>query len=91
MTLCGKDHEKLIKRINRIEGQVHGLGKMIESKRDCFDVLKQIAAVSGAVKSLGAVILENHLRGCVSDSMRGKRTDEDLISQVIYTFNKFNK
>ena len=91
MTLCGEDHQKLIKRLNRVEGQVRGLKKMIEEDRDCFAVLKQVAAASGAIRSLGQVILENHLRGCVSNSMRGEKSNDDLISQVIHIFNKFSK
>lgn len=91
MALCGNDHKKLLNRINRIEGQVRGLRKMVEEDRDCFDVLKQIAATSGAVRSLGMVILENHLKGCVSEAIRDKGSDEDLIRQVVDIFNKFSR
>ena len=91
MALCGNDHKKLLDRINRIEGQVRGLRKMVEEDRDCFDVLKQIAATSGAVRSLGMVILENHLKGCVSEAIRDKGSDEDLIRQVVDIFNKFSR
>jgi DNA-binding FrmR family transcriptional regulator len=66
MALCGGDHRKLIARINRSEGQVRGLKKMVEDDRDCLQVLKQIAAAGGALRSLGAVILEEHLKGCVA-------------------------
>ena len=91
MALCGGDHKKLLTRINRIEGQVRGLRKMVREDRDCFAVLKQIAATSGAMRSLGMVILEDHLQGCVSDTIRGKDSNEDLIHQVIDIFNKFSK
>lgn len=91
MALCGDDHKKLLDRINRIEGQVRGLRKMVEEDRDCFAILKQIAATSGAVRSLGMVILENHLKGCVSEAIRDKGSDEDLIPQVIDIFNKFSR
>ena len=53
--------------------------------------LKQIAAASGAIRSLGMVILEDHLRGCVSNAIRDKNNDEELIGQVIEIFNKFIK
>lgn len=91
MALCGNDHKKLLDRINRIEGQVRGLRRMVEEDRDCFDVLKQIAATSGAVRSLGMVILENHLKGCVSEAIRDKGSDEDLIRQIVDIFNKFSR
>ena len=91
MPLCGDDRKKLLDRINRVEGQVRGLRRMVENDRDCFAVLKQIAAASGAMRSLGMVILENHLQGCVSEAIRDSGSDEDLIDQVIDIFNKFSK
>lgn len=91
MALCGDDHPKLIARINRIEGQVRGLKKMVEEDRDCLQVLKQIAAASGALRSLGAVILEDHLKGCVSTAIQTQGNESELISEVIEIFNKFSK
>lgn len=91
MPLCGDDHQKLINRINRIEGQVRGLKKMVEDDRECMDVLKQIAASSGALRSLGMVILEDHLKGCVASALLEESSDGDLVHQVIEIFNKFTK
>jgi len=91
MSLCGDDHKKIIDRLNRIEGQVKGIIKMVEDDRNCFDVLKQISAVNGAVKSLGLVVLENHLKGCVSRAIHDKDNSEKLIDEVIDLFGKFNK
>ena len=91
MALCGDDHPKLIARINRIEGQVRGLKKMVEEDRDCLQVLKQIAAASGAMRSLGAVILEDHLKGCVAKAIRTRANESQMISEVVDIFNKFSK
>ena len=90
MALCGEDHPKLIARINRIEGQVRGLKKMVEEDRDCLQVLKQIAAASGALKSLGAVILEDHLKGCVANAILNHDHDSELILDVVDIFKKFS-
>ncbi len=91
MALCGEDHGKLIARINRIEGQVRGLKKMVEQDRDCLQVLKQVAAASGALRSLGAVILEDHLKGCVATAIKTQDHEDELIDQVVELFNKFSK
>lgn len=91
MALCGEDHPKLIARINRIEGQVRGLKRMVEDDRDCLQVLKQIAAASGALRSLGSVILEDHLKGCVATAIQTKDNETDLISEVVEIFNKFSR
>jgi len=91
MSLCGEDHKKALDRLNRIEGQVRGIHKMIEDDRDCVDVLKQIAATVVAMKALGALVLEDHLRGCVSQAIRSRDGDDALIDQMIEIFNKFAK
>jgi len=91
MPLCGDDHPKVIARINRIEGQIRGLKKMVEEDRDCLHVLKQIAAATGALRSLGGVILEDHLKGCVSTAIQNQQNESELIKQVVEIFNKFSK
>ena len=91
MALCGDDHSKLIARINRIEGQIRGLKKMVDDDRDCLQVLKQVAAAAGALRSLGAVILEDHLKGCVATAIQNHENEAQLISEVIDIFNKFSK
>ncbi|CAD7846833.1 MAG: hypothetical protein [Olavius algarvensis Delta 4 endosymbiont] len=91
MALCGDDHGKVIARINRIEGQVRGLKKMVAEDRDCLQVLKQIAAASGAMRSLGGVILEDHLKGCVATAIQEQDHAAELITEVIDIFNKFSK
>jgi len=91
MALCGDDHAKLIARINRIEGQVRGLIKMVEEDRDCLQVLKQVAAAGGALRSLGALILEDHLRGCVATAIKTRDHENEAIGQVVDIFNKFSK
>ncbi len=91
MALCGADKKKYIDRLNRIEGQIRGLKKMVSEDRDCMQVLKQIAATTGATRSLGITILEEHLKGCVSGAIREEQSDEVLIHQVIEIFNKFSR
>ncbi len=95
MALCGgaEEHAKLLVRIKRIEGQMRGISKMIEDDRDCMDVLKQIAAASGALRSLGMVLMEDHLKGCVAAAVMNNDTEkeEELIHQVVEVFNKFSK
>ena len=89
MALCGDDHPKLIARLNRIEGQVKGIKKMIEQDRDCLQVLDQITAASGALRSLGLIILEDHLKGCVATSIRGHDEEDAIIREVIDLVAKF--
>ena len=52
-------------RVRRIEGQVRGIGRMIDEEQYCIDVLTQISAVNSALRSLAMTLLDAHLHHCV--------------------------
>lgn len=87
------DRDALIKRLKRIEGQVKGLQKMIDDERYCVDILVQISAVRSAIDNVGAIILENHIKGCVSNSLKYENQDQNdqMIKELIDTIKKFTK
>jgi DNA-binding FrmR family transcriptional regulator len=87
------DKEAIMKRLNRIEGQVKGIQKMVEDERYCVDILVQISAIRSAINRVGNIILENHIKGCVSNSIKEGDTEEsdELISELMETINKFTK
>ncbi len=79
----GEEEKKIINnRINRIEGQLKGIKKMIENDTYCNEVLVQLSAIENSVKSLSNHILENHLYTCVS---------RDLETIELEHLKKFNK
>lgn len=59
-----------MRRLRRIEGQVRGLQRMIESERYCIDVLVQIGAVKAAMDRVALDLVEGHVRGCVQQAVR---------------------
>lgn len=78
-----KEMRELTTRLNRIEGQVRGIKKMIEEDRYCLDILSQITAVQSALKQVGYSITERHITHCVSDAIKkgeGKESVEELLS-----------
>ena len=85
MSLCGtdQDKERIIKRLNRIEGQVRGLRKMVEKDSECMSVLSQLSAVSGALKGVWLQILEDHMHGCVTRAVLDGGKDEELVHELI--------
>lgn len=84
-------NEKVIlDRIHRIEGQVKGIRRMIEEGRGCSEIVKQTAATSGALRSLGAVIMECHFNECIDRSMSGELNREQLVKQLMDVFNWVN-
>ncbi|GAB6078404.1 metal-sensitive transcriptional regulator [Hydrogenobaculum acidophilum] len=61
--------QELIKRLSKIEGQVRGIQKMVEEKRDCNEILIQISAVKSALNSVMLLLLEEHFNSCVKPSI----------------------
>lgn len=86
------DKDALQKRLKRIEGQVKGIQKMVDEDRYCVDILVQISAIRSAINKVGTIILENHVRGCVSESIRNNDDDaENTIGEMMDIINKFTK
>ena len=69
------DKRKLIARLNRIEGQVAGVTRMIEADRYCVDVLTQVAAIMSALDGVAMQLLYNHAHGCVARAMQDGNGD----------------
>jgi CsoR family transcriptional regulator, copper-sensing transcriptional repressor len=60
-----RDKAQLLRRLSRLEGQVRGIGRMIEREEYCVDILQQTAALRAAVDALSVLVLEDHIAGCV--------------------------
>jgi CsoR family transcriptional regulator, copper-sensing transcriptional repressor len=69
-----------LKRLRRVEGQVRGLQKMVDSDTYCIDVLTQISAVTRALQAVSIGLLEDHLSHCISHAVQagGKEADEKI-------------
>ncbi len=83
--------KKLTPRIKRACGQLKGIERMIENKEYCVDIFQQIAAVIGALKSINALILENHLNTCVKNTMQSKNEKEikGKIKELVEIYKKY--
>ncbi|MBV8590101.1 MAG: metal-sensitive transcriptional regulator [Acetobacteraceae bacterium] len=80
-------------RLRRIEGQVHGLRRMIEEDRYCVDVLTQIQAVRAALHQVEKQILENHLAHCVADAFAtgDPAEQQQKIGELIDTIGRITR
>ena len=72
---------QLTSRLNRIAGQVGGVSKMIEDNRYCGDVLIQLSAINGALRSVEQMVLQNHLETCVVDEIRAG--NDEVVSEAM--------
>jgi DNA-binding FrmR family transcriptional regulator len=82
------DKAALAKRLNRIEGQVRGIGRMIDEDRYCIDVLTQVGAVQSALDALALQLLEHHLHGCVQHAVKSGEGDR-AIEEALGVIRKF--
>lgn len=67
MQLDPTDLGAVVRRLNRAQGQIGGIVRMIEEGRDCEDVVTQLAAVSKALDRAGFAVIATGLRQCMSD------------------------
>ena len=82
------DKAKLLKRLNRVEGQVRGIARMVEEDRYCVDVLTQVAAVRSALDAMALQLLRDHTHGCVQGAIRSGR-GEAAIDELLLVVEKF--
>lgn len=82
-----EEKKVLINRLNRIDGQIHGIKKMIEEDRYCDAILIQLQAVNKGIKSLANVLLENHMYRCITEEFEKGNTE--VIDEVVQLFRRF--
>ncbi|MGI6566822.1 MAG: metal-sensitive transcriptional regulator [Firmicutes bacterium] len=78
----------LLLRLSRIEGQVRGITRMVEEGEYCVDILNQISAVRSALNSVGQILMEGHIRGCVADAIKHDGGDES-IEELLQLIKKY--
>ena len=85
------DHTVQIPRLNRIEGQIRGISKMIQEGRYCVDILTQIRSASSALAKVQENIFKGHLESCVRDSLIGDDTQdrEKKVDEILEILSRF--
>ncbi len=84
-----EEYKKLIHRLNRIEGQVKGIKRMVEQNAYCTDILIQVSAINSALNSFNKELLANHIKTCVADDIRQGK--DDTIDDLVKTLQRLMK
>ncbi len=86
-----EDSEKstLIKRLNRIEGQVRGVKSMVETDRYCVDIITQVSAIQAALNGFNKELLARHITTCVVDDIR--EGNDEAVQELTELFKKLMK
>ena len=80
-----QEYKDLIHRLNRVEGQIRGIKKMVENDAYCPEILIQVSAANAALNSFTKVLLASHIRSCVAE---GK---EETIDELVTVLQKLMK
>jgi len=77
----GATHAGMDMRLKRIEGQVRGVGRMIQEKRYCIDIIQQLTAVRRAVDEVSLKVMRGHVDHCVSQAIKGRGGSQKIEEQ----------
>lgn len=69
---------EILSRLKRIEGQVRGIIRMVEEKRDCGDIIMQLAAIKAAVSQVGASVLSAYLASCLEGEIEEEKVKKAM-------------
>ena len=84
-----EEYKALLNRLSRIEGQVRGIRKMVETDCYCIDILTQVSAVQAALNAFNKELLSNHIRSCVAEDIRNG--NDKTIDELVVTLQKLMK
>ncbi|MFT3809138.1 MAG: metal-sensitive transcriptional regulator [Micropepsaceae bacterium] len=88
--MAHSDSLKSISALKRIEGQVRGIGKMVEEDRYCIDIVTQIAAARAALTRVEADLLRGHIGHCVHKAMKSGDNAEraKVVDELVTVFGR---
>lgn len=80
---------QLLGRLQRIEGQVRGVARMVEEERYCIDVVTQITAIQAALNKVGLGLLDDHARHCVFANGGARRNRGARAGELMAAVSRF--
>ncbi len=86
-------HDEQLPFLNKIEGQLRGIEKMIQEKRYCPDIITQIHSIIGALFRVENEVFRKHIDGCVITAFKGKSEAEKQkkIDEIMELISRFRK
>ncbi len=93
MAVQNEQKADVLRRLNKIEGQVKGIKRLVEEDTYCVDVMNQISSVHETLRSVGKILMRDHLQHCVTDALRdgdeskAEKTYQEMMD-LIYKFAK---
>lgn len=90
--LGSAEQQALVTRLNRIEGQIRGIRRMVQEPRLCIDILQQLAAAEAALNRISLAIFRYHVDNCVSEGVaKGEIERRKQLTELVDIFDRFAK
>lgn len=84
--------QAIVTRLNRIEGQVRGIRRMVQEPRLCVEILQQLAAAEAALNRISLVVFKFHVEKCVPEGIaQGEPEREKRLNELVDIFDRFSK
>lgn len=88
--LDATQQQLLVTRLNRIEGQVRGIRRMVQEPRLCVDILQQLAAAEAALNRVSLAVLKYHVEHCVPEGVSlGPEESNQRLKELVDIFDRF--
>jgi DNA-binding FrmR family transcriptional regulator len=88
--LDATQQQALVIRLNRVEGQVRGVRRMVEEPRLCIEILQQLAAAEAALNRISLAVLRFHVEKCVPEGIaQGEPEGSKRLHELIDIFDRF--
>ena len=84
--------QAIVTRLNRIEGQVRGIRRMVQEPRRCIEILQQLAAAEAALNRISLAVFRFHVEKCVPEAVnKGESERRQELSELVDIFDRFAK
>jgi DNA-binding FrmR family transcriptional regulator len=84
--------QAIVTRLNRIEGQVRGIRRMVQEPRLCVEILQQLSAAEAALNRISLSVFRFHVEKCVPEGIqKGEPDRTDRLKELVDIFDRFAK
>jgi DNA-binding FrmR family transcriptional regulator len=82
----------IVTRLNRIEGQVRGIRRMVQEPRLCVEILQQLSAAEAALNRISLAVFKFHVEKCVPEGIvQGEPEKSNRLRELVDIFDRFSK
>jgi DNA-binding FrmR family transcriptional regulator len=86
------DQQSIVTRLNRIEGQIRGIRRMVQEPRLCVEILQQLAAAEAALNRISLAVFRHHVDNCVTNGVsQGESERQKQLDELVDIFDRFAK